>query len=149
MSFDRKAYYERTKEKQLARVKAWRKANPERHSATSAKCRNNRRFKDPVGFLYQRTKDRAIEQGIVFSISKEDIQIPDVCPMLGIPLFFNESGSGEKNPNSPSIDRIDPSKGYEVGNILICSWRANQLKNDGTLEELEKIVAYLREHMAS
>ena len=38
--------------------------------------------------------------------------------------------------NNPSIDRIDPTKGYVSGNIHIISWRANRLKNNGSLDDL-------------
>jgi hypothetical protein len=93
-----------------------------------------------VGQLYSAAKQRAQKKGIPFTITKEDIIIPDVCPILGIPII---AGKGRKSDglvgatdNSPSIDRIDNSKGYVPGNIVVISWRANYLKNTATLEEL-------------
>lgn len=148
MAFDRKEYYQKTKQKQLERVKAWREANPERSSVNNAKSRESRKIRDPAAFLLSRTKDRALKQGIEFNITIDDIAIPDVCPMLGIPLFFSQKGSiAGKNPNSPSVDRIDPKQGYIKGNVMVISWRANQLKNDSTLEEMEMIVAFRRKQL--
>lgn len=148
MAFDRKEYYQRTKQKQLETVKAWREANQERSNATNAKSRESQKFRDPTAFLLSRTKDRAVKQDIEFNITVDDIAIPTTCPMLGIALFFPERGTiTGKNPNSPSVDRIDPNQGYVKGNVMVISWRANQLKNDSTLEEMEMIVAFRRKQL--
>jgi len=48
--------------------------------------------------------------------------------------------------NVPSVDRIDPTKGYIKGNVEVISWRANHLKNNATVEELEAIVNYMKLH---
>lgn len=42
--------------------------------------------------------------------------------------------------NYATLDKIDPSKGYTVGNVQIISSRANTIKNDASLEELKTIV---------
>lgn len=65
----------------------------------------------------------------------EDIVIPTHCPILGMPLAFTEGESDW----SPSLDRIDPTKGYVRSNVQILSWRANQLKRNASLEELEQL----------
>lgn len=144
MVFDRKAYYERTKEKQKQTASQWKRDNADRARKTSVKSGLNARFRDPIGYLLTTTKYRASKNGIEFAITRDDIVIPDTCPILGIPLFFLESDSTKKskNPNSPSIDRIDSMKGYVVGNIRVISWRANFLKNDATNEELIAIANF-------
>ena len=60
--------------------------------------------------------------------------------MFGFKLEF---GSRENRFSSPSLDRIDNTKGYVPGNLQVISYRANQLKSDGTLEEFRKLVAHL------
>lgn len=61
------------------------------------------------------------------------------CPLLNIELTYEVLK--ESTPtNYASLDRIDPSKGYVEGNIQILSHRANTLKNDATVEELELII---------
>lgn len=47
-------------------------------------------------------------------------------------------------PNWPSLDRWDSSKGYVPGNVFVISYRANTLKNSATLDEALRIVKYLR-----
>lgn len=97
------------------------------------------RKKNPAAYMLHSAKSRAKSKGWDFDLEVSDIVIPEICPMLGIPLFIAEPGAG-KNPNNPSLDRIDSSKGYVKGNIQIISWRANSLKSDGTLEEFKKMV---------
>lgn len=65
---------------------------------------------------------------------------PEYCPILGIKLDYETNGRQE---NSPSFDRLDPTKGYISGNVQIISWRANRIKNDGSAEEHQKIANYL------
>lgn len=86
--------------------------------------------------MLDNSKQRAKRSGILFDLTMDDIEIPERCPALDIELFTCD----KKNwVNSPSIDRIDNTKGYTKDNIVIVSRRANILKKDATLEELKKI----------
>ena len=49
--------------------------------------------------------------------------------------------------NSPSLDRIDSSKGYTPDNVWVISRRANIIKHDATLEELLLISKNLGEYL--
>ena len=80
------------------------------------------------------TKARAKAKGILFDLKVKDIVIPEFCPLLGIKL--NTEPNCDNRWASPSIDRLIPSKGYIKGNILICSFRANTIKNNATIDEL-------------
>jgi hypothetical protein len=73
-------------------------------------------------------------------ITPADIHYPMVCPILGMELDWFAEARAE---NSPSFDRVDSTKGYIPGNVIICSWRANRIKNDGTAEEHSKIAQFL------
>jgi hypothetical protein len=41
-------------------------------------------------------------------------------------------------PSRASIDRVDPTKGYIVGNVVLCRTRINSIKSDVTIEELQE-----------
>ena len=81
------------------------------------------------------------QQGIVFSITFKDLDWPTYCPVLGLELnYYTEGGRQEE---SVSFDRFNPEVGYVPGNVYICSWRANRLKNNGTAEEHKKIYEFM------
>jgi len=81
---------------------------------------------------WQSARARTNRQGIEFSITENDIpEVPEVCPILGIPLEFGTSGQG-----AASLDRIDNTRGYIKNNLQIISDRANRLKRDATLHEM-------------
>lgn len=94
---------------------------------------------DARGYLLARARTRAIEKGMEFTITKEDIIIPNKCPLLGIDII----PKAKDRTHSPSLDRIDSSKGYTPDNIWVVSSRANTLKNDATLKELKTLVENL------
>jgi hypothetical protein len=66
--------------------------------------------------------------------------------VLGIRLDYSMGGG--KRPDSPSIDRIDNSKGYVKGNRVVISMRANRLKSDMTLCELRALADFYARHAA-
>lgn len=88
-----------------------------------------------IKHMLNRTKERAVQKGIEFSLKIEDIIIPDKCPILEVPLVI---GTKDNYEYTPSIDRIDNSKGYTKDNIQIMSKKANSMKNSASIEELEK-----------
>lgn len=81
---------------------------------------------------------RAKRAGVDFAISEEDIVIPLRCPVFHLTLRHGR----DNLDTSPTLDRIVPSRGYVRGNIVVISGRANRIKNDATLEELEALVAF-------
>ena len=83
--------------------------------------------------IYGKTKERAEKAGHEFTITIEDIIIPEVCPYLGIKLT-HDLGKGQQSTNS-SIDRIDNNKGYIPGNVRIISRLANSMKTNSTREQ--------------
>jgi hypothetical protein len=86
-------------------------------------------------------KNRAKNRSLEFDLTLEDIIIPEYCPVLGIKLDLQAS---KMQNNSPSLDRVDNSRGYTADNIAVISNRANRLKCDATAEELQKVVDWMR-----
>ncbi len=81
--------------------------------------------------IYQ-IKNRAKRNGIPFDLCVEDLNIPQYCPYLGIPIIKD----GPRK-NWPSVDRIIPALGYVASNVEIISYQANKMKNDASPEELK------------
>lgn len=111
--------------------------NREHRNIRTAKWHRN----NPKRSYCLAAKRRAKSQGVPFNLEPDDIVFPEICPVLGIPILFSDGG---RTDNTPSIDRIVPKDGYVKGNIRMISWRANRLKNDASLEELEKLVEYMK-----
>jgi hypothetical protein len=91
--------------------------------------------------LFQYAKVRAKKYNLTFSLNLEDIVIPAKCPVLGLSLCTTHT---KVQANSPTLDRFDNTQGYTKENIRVISYRANTLKSDATVEELEQILVYIR-----
>ena len=74
------------------------------------------------------------------TITKDDFVVPAHCPALGILL---QRGTRSNAPSSPSLDRVVPSRGYVLGNVVIISQRANMIKQDATAAELFAVAHWL------
>lgn len=109
--------------------------------ATGDRFRTHGRTDSREFDLWAAAKERADKSGTPFDIELNDIKIPDVCPVLGIKIDMR-LGRGRRQPDSPSLDKFIPGKGYTKGNIQVISWRANWLKNNGTVEEWVKLAEW-------
>lgn len=93
-------------------------------------------------------RQSAIKHGIPFSITFEELYKPEHCPILGVKLNYGcsdfSNGKQSRDPCKASIDKLDPELGYVRGNVFIISWRANTLKSNMTIDELEKILDYMK-----
>lgn len=101
--------------------------------------RKRKHEKDPLSNIVSCASRRAKKKGMEFDLKKEDLSIPEFCPVLGIKLYTSR---GRPTANSPTIDRIDNSRGYTKDNVIIVSYKANTIKNNSTLKELEKIYIF-------
>jgi hypothetical protein len=89
------------------------------------------------------SKGRAKKKNIEHSITISDIFIPDMCPVLSIPLVKNSNIICD---GSPTLDRIDPNIGYVKTNIMVISHKANRIKNNATVGEIFKVAEFLRKY---
>lgn len=93
--------------------------------------------------IFNSATARAKKKKIPINITIDDIIVPDLCPVLGIKL---ERAVGKAKPNSPSLDRMIPELGYVKGNIMVISHKANTIKNNSTIEEVESVLKYMQNH---
>lgn len=106
-------------------------------------CNSNRvKSLTPEWKMHQRAKQRCKKTGMEFSISVEDIIIPDECPITGIKLNMNSGKSGAYK-NSPSLDRINNNNGYTKENIQVISQLANSMKGAASVEELQRFATWV------
>lgn len=135
-------------------IQAWRKAHPKEYSAQIERANISRQVKRSIDPDYKeklllqkrenskknfitgmlgRAKQRAQKYNIPFTLVTEDISVPEYCPILRVKLVLGSKGNYQF---SPSIDRVDPRKGYIPENIRVVSSLANTMKNGATREQL-------------
>lgn len=129
-----------------ARNSRWHKVNAATATPRIVANVNKQRRANPMKFILKGAKHRAKLAGLEFTITEADVVAPEFCPVLGIRM---KSGLGTRRGNemrdaAPSIDRIDNSRGYTPDNVVVVSLRANRLKSDATVEELEAVAQYYR-----
>lgn len=135
-----KENYEEHKEEYLEYKKEYYQENKEHYSELDKRNRKN----NPAKYLLKAAKKRAKEKNLPLDISEEDIIIPEVCPVLSIPIIIGNSL--EDRETSPSLDKVIPELGYVKGNVKVISFRANSLKRDGHIEDFENIIKYIKEN---
>jgi len=145
------AYYEKGG---FDALKQWREENPELYRLqhqTNNRKRKERMAIDPefanyvreqkrlnhkknfISGMVSRARQRATKLGLQFEVTVENIVIPELCPILEVPLVLGTKGDYQF---SPSIDRLDSSKGYTLDNIRVISSLANTMKNCATKDQL-------------
>jgi len=145
-------YYQEHKVEKRMQAAAWEKANPDKlaaiRSRRAAKLKVDPELRakatevtrawerdNPASVLLRSARNRARRDRIDFNIDLADIKIPEICPLLGIKLAARQGGHGPQDA-SPSLDRIDNTKGYIKGNVWVVSWLANKMKATATNEQL-------------
>lgn len=126
--------YQDTKEYQKAWYEA-RMRDPE-YRAKRAKYTREYRQSSTENRMLTAAKDRSKLMGLDFNLELSDIVIPEICPVLAVPMIV-------RGRHAPSLDRIEPTKGYVKGNIQVISRKANTMKNDATPEELKEFALWV------
>jgi hypothetical protein len=108
-------------------------------------------YRDPANTFYRQfcsLGQKAKKKGIPFEITFDTLEKPTHCPVLGVLLNYGCStgvdGKLKMDPNKASIDKLIPELGYVPGNVFVISWRANKLKSNMNIDELEKILDYMK-----
>ena len=105
-----------------------RRANKDRHVIGG---------REHLRILLRDATRRSAKKNAKVSLTKNDIKEIAVtrCPILGIELIIG----AQDWYNSPSLDRIDNTKGYEKGNVIMVSHMANSIKNQATPDQILKV----------
>lgn len=61
------------------------------------------------------------------------------CSVTNIPFQYHQIDGLSRNPFSPSLDRIDSSRGYFKDNVRLVIWQYNLMKGEITDEQLYSI----------
>ena len=143
-----KQHYQKHKQKRNRQTAEWYVNNKEKAKALNKagyqKLGKDEKLKRakflrqtyPQHAMFIRSRISAKSRGISFDLEESDIQIPEFCPVFNVKLEF----AGQNRNNSASLDRIDNTKGYVKGNVWVISNRANKIKANLTVEELEMLV---------
>ena len=95
-----------------------------------------------------RFKARSKDERIPFNLDSDylyEIFPKDyICPVLGIKMKWGDAFKKYAGDSSPSLDKIIPNKGYVKGNVIWISWRANDIKKNATVDELEQVLSFYK-----
>ena len=87
-------------------------------------------------------RNKCKENNIPCDFTIDDlIPFPLSCPITGHSINYFNKGKGGLD-DSPSIDRVEPTKGYVKGNVRIISFKANRMKQDASPKDTMNILAY-------
>ena len=108
--------------------------------------------KNPIPQMLSNAKIRAKQKGVDFNLTsqylKEIFPKDNKCPITGFNFEFGYINKEKINKNnSPSLDRIIPSKGYVIGNVMVISDLMNRMKQDSTFEDIEKLYNFYKKNI--
>jgi hypothetical protein len=85
----------------------------------------------------RRVKTNKLSLTITYDDIKAIYPLDNKCPILKTTFII---GNKTNALHSATLDRIDNTKGYEIGNIQVISSQVNVVKNKATIAELEVIL---------
>ena len=107
----------------------WKADNPEKNAESLRRWA----IEYPAKRLLQKCMQNAKKRSLTFALSLECVAAmlaPMVCSATGLPLHWEHEGASKANPWTPSIDRLDCSKGYVPGNVRVVCWAFNCMRAD-------------------
>jgi len=101
----------------------------ENNTQTITPCSDVTDFEEYVARKYLQLKENAKNRGKDFNLTLGVVRRllkRKTCYYTGIPIG---NVGNIPTPNSFTVDRVDPTKGYVIGNVVACSYAANQFKS--------------------
>jgi hypothetical protein len=120
---------------------AYGKKYRETHREQRKKAARERAYEVQV---FHNLKKSARLKGVPFNLTIDDIRIPVVCPVDGLPLIRGR-GPRKSGPNerSPSADCHIPALGYIKGNVVFMSHIWNMRKSEMDTEQVRTLLRYM------
>lgn len=117
------------------------------YESTSKKNKNRirrrgekRTERDVIVSILNTARVRAKAQNVSFTLKIDDLTIPSVCPVFNTPLIWTDNITDD----TPSLDRLIPNRGYVKDNVEFISYKANRIKSNANLAEIEAVALWLR-----
>ncbi len=111
---------------------------------------NQRRYriKNPWHDLFRAARYRSKKSGLDFNLTRDWCRESwtGVCSLTGIPFDTGPKVGRGMRWNSPSLDRIDPTKGYTIGNVRWIIWSLNAMKGLADDATIMRVARSLLEH---
>lgn len=99
--------------------------NPEKHRLAEQSTRR----RDPLRYMLIQARSRAKRLGREFNLPLDYFkECPLYCPVSGTRLTY--INNKRIKPDSASLDRVDNTKGYVIGNVRIVSLSVNASKSN-------------------
>jgi len=117
------------------------------HKETSKRNRKDRHSNDPFREKHYNLKSSANYQGVEYSLDAEYLKSiwTGRCSIFGLDIHLKTGCRSD--PYHAEVDKIIPKYGYVKGNVQWVSHRANRLKDNATIDELEKVLENMRKHL--
>lgn len=132
------------------RAVAYRNRNIEKSRAYERKLYSKNRPKlltsRPWAYLLTSRRNEARKRNIPFDLTHEwaCARWTGRCEITGIEFRLN--GKNGPHPFSPSLDKIDPKRGYAQDNCRFILWGCNAIKGVGTDEDMYFIACAIANH---
>jgi len=129
--------------KNKTKIEAQRKLYLQRSDVKNRRAKLAREWsrKNIESTMLTKARARSRKLSIPCTIKKEDIVITEICPVLGIKIQVSD---GRQSDFSPTLDRLIPEIGYTPGNVAVISHRANRIKSDATIKEIEMLLKWMK-----
>lgn len=113
----------------------------------------NQRNKHRLSVIFwsskQNAKKRKLEHNIDLNYIREIFEKQKgLCYYTNKPMFI-DTRNEYNNEDSVSLDRFDSSKGYIKGNIVLCKWIVNRMKNDINFNKFLELVSDINNNFKS
>lgn len=85
---------------------------------------------------YENKKKNANGRGISFSLTEDEfiklclfLKENRTCPYTEKEFVFTATTNGQPKPHYPTLERVDNTKGYEIGNVIWICYNSNNIKS--------------------